>query len=395
MRRREVLRLLGASAVVVPGAAVLGCHGRKTVVEERRERAMAGEGDIVIGAAWPWKRRKQLLYRSGLMFAVERLNAAGGVLGRRCRIIFEDDDESVDTGRLVAQRFSANPDVAAVLGHLQSYVSEPAAAIYDTAGLVMVSPTSTGPSLTNQGYRRVFRTIFTDVETGYQMAKYAAQRGYRRLAVCYVRSPYGREVANAFEERASELGLGVLARQSLDVNVEIAARNNALLLSDWRGRELDAVFIASDGAAAAALIAAARNGGITAPVLGADSMGTPDLFVAGAEAVEGTVIAAPFHADEPREEVRRFVKEFSARYGVTPDASAALAYDAVRVLAHAITAAGTPLADRVADALRSIRAWPGVTGPFTFTAQGDLLERTIIKVVARNGRLEHLKDGRA
>jgi branched-chain amino acid transport system substrate-binding protein len=392
MTRRDAVRRFAAAGVTLSSSLLAACEGMRAPRDERKLRAARPTGDVVIGAAWPWERRKNLQYRNGMQLAVDEVNSAGGVLRRPLRLVLDDDDESVDRGRLVAQRFSSNPDVMAVIGHLQSYVSEPAAAIYDAAGLVFIAPTSTGSSLTTQGYRRVFRTIFTDRETGEQMAEYAARRGYARLAIYYTRTVYGREIANAFEERGSELGLAVVVRQSFDPNVETVGLTNSSLLTDWRGRDLDAIFIASDGGAAGAFIAQARRIGIKAPVLGADAVGTPELFASDARSVEGTVIAAPFHPDESREGVRRFVSAFEARYGKPPDASAALAYDAVRVLAHGMTTAGTVDPDRVADALRHCEQCPGVTGPFTFNDHGDLVGRSVLKVVARSGRLEFLRD---
>ncbi len=65
-----------------------------------------------------------------------------------------------------------------------------------------MAATATSPELTSKGYRRVFRTIFTDDEVGRQMADYAAARGYRRFAIYYSRDEYGRGLANAFEEEA-------------------------------------------------------------------------------------------------------------------------------------------------------------------------------------------------
>src|SRR5690606_39739667 len=109
--------------------------------------------EIVIGAPWPWEARSALGYSKGLDMAVAEINGAGGVLGRPLRIKRVDDRESVAEGRLAAQQLAEDREVVAVIGHLQSYVSVPAAAIYDMAGLVMIAPTSTDPRLTSQGYR--------------------------------------------------------------------------------------------------------------------------------------------------------------------------------------------------------------------------------------------------
>lgn len=361
--------------------------------EPARGQAQAeADGPVTVAAPWPWESRTTLLYGQGLQMAVEEINAAGGVLGRPLTVLREDDHESVDRGRLVAQRLSQNQNVVAVIGHMQSYVSLPAAAIYDLSGLVHLAPTATDPRLTEQGYRRLFRMTFTDREIGAQMAEFAASRGYDRVAIYYIRNAYGRGLANAFEERALELGVGIPDRQSYDPNTLAGDRASTDILVSWRDLDLRAIFIAAEPRQAAAMIRAARDTGIDVPVLGGDALGTSNFVSLGGRAVEGTVIAAAFHPAEEREEVQRFSLAFRQRYGALPDTSAALGYDAVRLLVHGITQAGSIDPDAVADALRATGRWRGVTGPISFTDNGDLVERAIGKVVVRDGQLAWLGD---
>ena len=325
--------------------------------------------------------------------AVDEINAAGGVLGRPLTMLREDDHESVDRGRLVAQRFAQNLDVVAVIGHMQSYVSLPAAAIYDLSGLVHLAPTATDPRLTEQGYRRLFRMTFTDREIGAQMAEFAAARDYDRMAIYYIRNAYGRGLANAFEERALEQNIVIADRQSYDPNSVAGERALTGILAAWRDLDLRAIFVAGEPRQAAAMIRAARASDIAVPVLGGDALGTSSFVSLGGRAVDGTVIAAAFHPADEREEVQRFSAAFRQRYGDLPDASAALGYDAVRLLAHGITRAGSVDPDAVAEALRTTAGWRGVTGPVAFTDGGDLVERVIGKVVVRDGQLAWLGDG--
>ncbi len=387
MRAPRTLAVLALLALA--GAS---CSRDRDPSSERVRRAESGTGDLVVGAAWPWEARKQLLYGQGVDLAVEEVNRSGGIHGRPLRILREDDRESVDEGSLVAQRFAKNPDVVAVIGHLQSYVTVPAAAVYDLAGIPVVAPASTDPELTRRGYRRVFRATFTDGQAGRQMAEYAAHRGYRQVAIYYVRNPYGRSLANAFEERADELGIGVAARQSYDPNAEGGHRAAEQTALEWRPLQLDAVFVAGEVPHAAVFIAELRRAGITVPVLGSDAMGIPDLFTVGGNAVDGTVVAAAFHPEDRRPEVRRFVAAFRERFGTPPDAAAALGYDAVQVLAQAMRRAVKPTPERIAEALHGTRGWPGVTGVFSFDADGDLPDKPVRKVVARGDRWRYLDE---
>ena len=172
MRVQRILSIVVLAVLAVGGAAACGGQSAR---DARVARVAGQSGDIVIGGAWPWEARQAALYAQGMDLAVDEVNAAGGIRGRRLRIQREDDHESVDGGRLVAQRLAANPDVVAVIGHMQSYVTLPAAAIYEQAGLVLIAPASTDPALTRQGYQHVFRAIFTDTQVGGDGGDAAAQ----------------------------------------------------------------------------------------------------------------------------------------------------------------------------------------------------------------------------
>lgn len=225
-------------------AGIAACAPRP-VAEQRIANARRADGDVFIGVAWPWAARREMRFGDGIDMAVAEVNAAGGIAGHQLRVLRLDDHESADEGRVIAQRLGADPQVVAVIGHLQSYVTVPAAAIYDNGGVVLLAPAATDPALTAQGYRHVFRGTFTDKEAGRQMAEYAARRGYRRIAIEYVRSAYGRDLANAFEESATDRRLQVVARQSYGAD-GVGDDTFDEVLREWSTLGLDAIFLAGE-----------------------------------------------------------------------------------------------------------------------------------------------------
>lgn len=392
LRSRRTLPARLALPALAAAVALAACGGDTDPGSERVRRAEEGTGPITIGAAWPWEARRDILYAQGMDLAVEQVNAAGGVLGRPLQIQRRDDAESVDQGRMVAQEFGKDPGVVAVIGHLHSYVSVPAAAIYDLSGLVMVAPTSTTPELTTKGYGRVFRTVFTDLEVGRQMARYAIERGYRRPVIYYARNEYGRGLANAFEEEAVSRGAQVVSRESYDPSLTANPRSAEQTADAWGSREFDAVLITGQDEQAALLVAELRRRGVRAPILGSDALATPTFLRVGGAAVEGTVIPTAFHPGAPTPEARAFVAAFRTKYGKDPDVGAALGYDAVRVLAEGIRQAGTPTPEKVAAALHALQGWRGVTGTFAFDSAGNLAETPVHKIVVRGGKFEYLAE---
>jgi branched-chain amino acid transport system substrate-binding protein len=349
---------------------------------------------VVVAVAWPFSARSEMRFGDGLDMAVAEVNANGGIDGRKLRLVRGDDHESADEGRALAQKFSADPDVVAVIGHLQSYVTVPAAAIYDNGGVVMIAPAATDPALTSQGYRRVFRQTFTDKVIGHQMADYAARHGYHRVAIEYVRSTYGRDLANSFEERANDLGLTVVARQSYGGD-QVTEQTFDGVMRDWSSMPIDAIFLAGEVPSAAHFVTAARGAGIQAPILGGDALGSPTLLAIAGRSSEGIIVPSVFHADEPRPEVQRFTAEFRRRFGADPDAGSALGYDAVNLLAAAMRQAKSVAPTAVAEALHHLNDWRGVTGSIAFDSAGDLVEKPAVTMVVHNGRFEYVSGSTA
>lgn len=351
----------------------------------RAERAAHTEGDLVIGVAWPWAERTAGLYAEGLEMAVDEVNAAGGVRGRPLRLVKEDDGESVDGGRLVAQRFADDPDVVAVIGHLNSHVTIPAADIYERGELLMLTPASTAPELTRRGHRYVFRSVHDDEDVGRQMVDLAAEQGWRRVYVIYVRTAYGEGLATAFEGAAVDHRVDVVGREAYGAD---GSGLDAIVddVRQTRGaRGVDAVFLAGVPPEAGEVIAALRRGGVGAPIFGGDALDTVELVESAGGAAEGVYVASEFHPDDPRPESQAFRQAFEARYGQPPDSWAARGYEAVRVLAQAMEAAGTAAPGAVADALRS-DALTGITGPFRFDEKGDVVGKRLVTAVIRGGQ---------
>jgi branched-chain amino acid transport system substrate-binding protein len=397
MNRRLVLgnrraRGLGQLCCALLCAVALGACRSREPKAERAHRAREGGGDLVIAAAWPWELRKEIRYGEGLQMAIDEVNAAGGIGGRKLRLARFDDRESINQGRIVAQQIAADPDVVAVIGHLQSYITVQTAGVYDQAGLVLVAPTATDPKLTQLGYPRVFRATFTDGSVGRQLAELVASQQRKNVAVYYIRNDYGRNVANAFEERARQLGVAVQARNSYDPSEQASERTFDQVLGEWRSLNLDAILLAGEVPSAAIFVAQARRMGIDLPIFGGDAMSSPALMAVAGAAAEGAMVASYFNPDEPRPEVTRFNTAFTSRFGAAPDAGSALGYDCVQLLAHAMKEARSPAPEDVARALHALKGWHGVTGAFSFDEAGDAAKPVLFSVV-RRGRFEYLPSG--
>lgn len=356
---------------------------------QRAERAAHAKGDIVIGMAWPFNTSKKTL-GNGVAMAVDEINAAGGVLGRKIKIIKRNDRLSVSKGLMIAQEFANNPNMVAVIGHLNSYISIPASATYQSAGLLMISPGSSGMRLTHQGFNLVFRTMQNDKNQGEQLADYAQSQDYHNVIIYYIDNAYGLDLANYFEQHASDLGINIVDRRSYDKS----SHHYRHVLEDWKSLySFDAIFLAGSLPESSQIIREMRRVGIKVPVFGGLGLDSPQLIQLGGSAVEGTVVASSFSPGMPGPKVPKFDREYLARFGKLPDSSAAGGYDTVDLLAYAMRKAGTTVPAKMAAVLHKTRGWVGVTGRYTFDANGDVVHKPMVFKIVKNGRFQYLTSG--
>ena len=339
--------------------------------------ACAGEpADVTLGAAGPWNEGYGAMNKRGIDLAVDEINAAGGVLGRPLRVLARDDGAEGAKAAAIAVEFVQNPAVSAVIGHVNSGTMVAAAKIYDGA-LPAVATTATSPDLTGIS-PWVFRVIASDSATGVELGRFARRLGHGRAAILYENDSYGRGLADAF--RRSFDGTIV----SFDP-IPSGDGNHEPYISFLKDRDPGLVFVAGTEASGMAILREAKRQKLVADFLGGDGW----TGVVGEPAAENAWVGAPFIASDTRPEAQRFVKAFRARYNMTPDGNAALAYDATKLLATIIADVG-PERDAIRERLATLdgrTAYRGVTGAIRFDGNGDPVGRTAVIARVDGGEL--------
>lgn len=340
--------------------------------------ACRGGGDTYrLGAAGPWTERYGAMNRRGIELAVEHINRAGGVRGRKLEIVMRDDEGSGEKAARIAAEFVRDPRMTAVIGHVNSGAMVAAAKVYDRQ-MPAVATTASSPDLTGIS-PWVFRVISSDSTNGLDIARFASSRGRRRAAILYENDSYGRGLADSFRRSfvGEVIGIDPILGTQTDFEPQVA----------WLRRQApDVVFVAGTEASGIAFLREARRQGFEADFIGGDGW---TGIVTDPGASEGAFVGAPFANSDPRPEAQRFVKAFQERYKRPPDGNAALAYDATFLVASAIEAAG-PDREAVRDHLAGLTeatAFPGVTGSIRFRADGDPVGKGIVITRVRRGDL--------
>lgn len=331
----------------------------------------------VLGAAGPWTQAFGLANRRGIELARDEINALGGIKGRKLEIDFKDDSGSGSVAARVAKQFVDNPNVLAVVGHVSSGAMLAAARVYD-GHLAAIATTATNPALTGIS-PWTFRVISSDSANGVELARGAGALHLRRVAILYENDGYGRGLSASFS--AAFKG-EIISNDPIGGDLKDAEP----YISYFKKVQPDAVLVAGTDASGLVILREARRQQLKTQFIGGDGW-TP--VVDDTLASEGALIGAPFTAEDPRPEARKFVEAFRAKYKVEPDGNAALGYDATLALAGAIGGAGD---DRAAirdwlHALNERTAIAGATGPIRFRADGDPVGKGIVLTRARRGRL--------
>lgn len=333
---------------------------------------------IVIGSAGPWKEAYGAMNKMGIDLAVDEINAKGGVRGRPLQVVMRDDEGHGTRAAEIAAEYVANPDLVAVVGHVNSGAMVAAARVYD-GHVAAVATTATSPELTGIS-KWVFRVISSDSANGIALARFAQQLDRRRVAIMYENNSYGRGLAASFQRNfAGEI-------ISLDP-IPDGESDFEPFVSYYTRSNVDIVFVAGTEQSGISVLREARRQGLAADFLGGDGW---TGVVADTAASEGVYVGAPFTAEDPRSEAQRFVRAFKQKFGRVPDGNAALAYDATRLVAAAIEASGP---DRVAirdwlAQLQARTAYRGVTGTVHFQPDGDPVGKSFVMTRVSRGALK-------
>jgi branched-chain amino acid transport system substrate-binding protein len=318
---------------------------------------------------------------NGTALAVAEINAAGGVLGKPINLITEDDRSLAGEPSTIVRKLISEDGVVAVLGEVASSKSLEAAPICQENKIPMISPASTNAKVTQVG-DYIFRVCFIDPFQGKVMAKFALSKGWQNVAILTdVKQDYSVGLAKAFQDAFTASGGTVV--KSLDYST--GDKDFRAQLTDIKAAHPDAIFVPGYYGEVALIAREARQLGIKAPLLGGDGWVGESLLKVAGHALDGSFFSNHYSQDDPSPVIQNFVKTYEAKYGDKPDAMAALGYDSAKILADAITRAGTTAEPQLRDAIASTKDFKGVTGDITLDADRNATKAAVILTIANGG----------
>ena len=321
---------------------------------------------------------------NGVHLAVDEANAKKIKLGGKTVnfvMMSEDDQADPKLGPTIAQKF-ADAKVAGVVGHLNSGVSIPASAVYNQAGIPMISGSATNPKLTEQGFKTIFRTVARDDQQGPAIAAYIANDlKLKKVAIADDATAYGEGLANEVEKTLKAAGVQIVTREKTnDKSTDFKA-----ILTKIKGRNPDAVFYGGMDATGGPMLKQARELGIKATFAYGDGACTAEMNkLAGDKAAEGMICS---QAGIPTQMASKaFVDAFNAKYGEIKQ-YAPYYYDGANLLIAAMQKADSPDPAKYLPELHKI-SYDGATGHIEFDDKGDRKDAEITIFQMKNGKVD-------
>jgi len=254
--------------------------------------------------------------------------------------------------------------------------SRAAAPKAQSSHITFISPSSTDPAVTQVG-SYIFRACFVDSFQGEVMARFAVNTlKAQKAAVIYdFNSPYGRGLTQYFELSFEKLGGRIVNEQSYTQgDADFKGQ-----LSTIKAAEPDVIYIPGYYGDVALIAKQARMLGLTQPLLGGDGWDAPELWQLGGDALNGAYISTHYSIDNPSPAIQSFVEQYKQRYGnLLPDAHAALAYDAARLLFDALTRIGSTDPDKLREALAQTKNFAGVTGVISMDGDRNAVKPAVV-----------------
>ena len=313
---------------------------------------------------------------NGVLMAVDQVNQAGGINGRKLDVVITDDKGSGEEAARLTAKLIDQDKVVAVIGGGTSGNSRAAAPKAQSSHVPLIAPSSTDPAVTQVG-DYIFRACFVDEFQGEVMASFAVNRlKAEKAAILFdFNSPYGRGLTNFFQTSFKQLGGQIVNEQSYTQGDSDFKGQ----LSAIRASEPDVIYIPGYYGDVTVIAKQARQLGLTQPLLGGDGWDAPELWQLGGDALNGAYISTHYSVDDPSPAIQSFVQEYKQRYGnLAPDAHAALAYDAALLLVDAIKRAGTTEGPKLRDALAQTKDFKGVTGSISMDSHRNAVKPAVV-----------------
>ena len=351
-----------------------------------------GQPPLKIGAIYNLTGTQSALDQpsaQGAQLAVKQINEAGGVLGRKLKLILYDGQTDPATIKKLTKKLIEKDKVTAIIGLSDTDLVLAAAPIAAAAQKLFITSGATSPELVRQVPEYLFLACFDDQAQAKAAANYAYQK--LRLKSAYVlfdtKMAYTKILAQSFKDDYQDLG-GKIIAENIFVTGQQDFSAFMKAFKKLKRKTPDMLYIAAGPEDIGQIIKQFRENNIYEPIFGGDSYDNPLIVqTAGENAHDIYFTTHTFFDEEQLSKLsQQFFKAYFQEYQTFPlNFFAALGYDTVRLLAQAITKAGKTDTPSILKALKNTEDFYGITGKITYSQSSRIPQKDITLVVIKKG----------
>ena len=326
--------------------------------------------------------------KKGLDLALDEINAAGGFRGGHLHVIYKDDATNSSIGRRVTDELIQDEDVPVIIGAISSPVTLSIAEICEEQQVVLLSPTSSAPSISDAG-DFIFRNWPSDFDEGNSMARFAKDLGLERVVVFALNSAYGEGLRDIFTQQYSGKYRKVVKAFSFD---ESEATNFKAMVAEVKELDPDGIYIATYVTSQAEILRQLDAAGIEAVRMGSSAVVPQELVELAGETAEDLVFSQTiFDVNSTEPVVAEFVRAYRDKYNEDPDIYSAHGYDALFLLREAMEKGGSAHPRDIKLGLISIQDYMGAAGRTAFNDQGDVIRYPRMFIIKQGAAIPYDK----
>lgn len=374
-------------------AMLAGCGGGKETPKDTDNNAQNATQDVIklgfLGAKTGDVANYGIPGEKGMKMAVDELNAAGGIMGSMVEGIYEDNKGDTAEIANITTKYITRDKVVALVGDPCTGLTKVAADIAQKNKVVIFSAGATGTGVVEIG-DYVFRNTLLDQFAVPSVVDWMVNtKGWKNIAIITsMNNGYSTALTPVFQEAINAKGAKVVIEESInDGESDFSAQVTKL-----KKAGADVLVFTGYYREAALLQNEAQKQGLSITLIGGDGLYGQDLIKLGKSAVEEKVIYyCGFTSDQPSPETAKFIENYKKLYNEEPDMFSAQYYDAVMILAKAMTDAKSTDPSVFKAELAKLKDYPGVSGNTTFRADREPLKSPICLITIKDGQFTLLE----
>jgi branched-chain amino acid transport system substrate-binding protein len=389
--------------LALAGVTLLAASLAMTACGSRAEQAPGGEAGAAkvakIGVIAPLSGDLSALgagIKNSVDLAIKQANEKKTIPGWTLELDAQDDEAKPDSGKNAATKLAGEDEVIAVVGTLNSSVSQSVQPVLSGSQITQVSPANTNPTLTQgadlaapkRPYPGYFRTCTNDTVQGSFAAKYLLDQGIKKVATIHDKKAYGQGLVASFTDAFKSGGGEIVDAET--INPE--DKDFSAVIGKVKGANPDAVYYGGEYPQAGPLSQQAKSAGLTVPLMGGDGIFDPAYIELAGKTSEGDLATSVGAPAESLDTAKQFISDYKAAGYKEPYAAyGAYSYDAANAIINALKTSLASASDAKSarqatiDAMSKV-SFDGATGKVAFDQYGDTTTKVLTAYKVDGGK---------